>query len=66
MTSNMKGLVGTPHSIARWIPESGMRDQSQTLPKNAQRRIKRVGIAATSVAATMWLVGAAWAWQFIG
>ena len=66
MTSNNKCLIGTPDSIARWIPESDMRDQIQTLPKNAQRRIQIVGIAATSVAATIWLAGAAWAWQFIG
>lgn len=66
MSSNNESFVGTPRSIARWIPDSNTRDQSQTLPKNSQRRIKRIGIAATGVAATIWLAGAAWAWQFIG
>ena len=66
MTSNNERLAGTPRSIARWIPESEVRDRRQTLPKNSQRRIQIVGIAATSVAATIWLAGAAWAWQFIG
>jgi len=45
---------------------SGMRDQRQTLPQTSRRRIQRVGIAATSVAATIWLIGVAWAWQVIG
>jgi len=45
---------------------SRIRDQSQMLPQNSRRRIQRVGIAATSVAAMIWLIGVAWAWQVIG
>jgi hypothetical protein len=47
-----------------WTP--GMRDQRPALPEKSQRRIQRVGIAATGIAATIWLVGAIWAWQVIG
>ena len=35
------------------------------LPKNSQRRLQRIGVAATSVAATVWLVAALWAWQIV-
>ena len=45
---------------------SSMRDHGRTLGQNSRRRIQRVGIAATSVAATIWLIGAVWAWQVIG
>lgn len=34
----------------------------QALPKNALRRIQRVGFAATSVAATIWLLAIVWLW----
>ncbi len=36
-----------------------------TLPKDARRRIQRVGIAATSVAAMIWLLGIGWALQLM-
>jgi len=33
------------------------------LPKNARRRIQRIGVAATGAAAAVWLLGVAWALQ---
>ncbi len=44
------------------------RERSATeieLPKNSQQRLRRIGIAATGVAATVWLLGVAWALQII-
>ena len=35
------------------------------LPQNSQQRLQRVGVAATSVAATVWLMAALWAWQIV-
>ncbi len=66
MTPSDKNSDGIPRWAAPWAPEwSGMRDQVQTLPKNSRRRIQRVGIAATSIAATIWLMGVVWIWQVI-
>jgi len=44
---------------AGWI---GMHNQVHTLPKNSLRRIKRVGVTATSLAATIWLLALVWIW----
>ena len=61
-----KASNGIPNWAAPWAPGwSGMHDQGNTLPKKSQRRIQRIGLAATSVAATIWLLGAAWLWQVI-
>lgn len=66
MTSKDNSGDGIPRWAAPWAPGwSGMRDQVQTLSKNSRRRIQRVGIAATSLAATIWLVGTVWVWQVI-
>ena len=35
------------------------------LPENAQRRLQRIGVAATGVSATVWLVAAVWVWQIV-
>ena len=35
------------------------------LPKNSQRRIQRIGFAATGVAATVWLLAMVWVWQIL-
>ena len=51
----------TPRAVGR----SGMHVQVHTLPKDARRRIQRVGIAATSVAAMIWLLGIGWALQLM-
>jgi len=37
-----------------------MHDQMHTLPKNSLRRIKRVGVTATSLAATIWVLALVW------
>lgn len=41
------------------------RTRAQALPKNSQRRIQRIGFAATGVAATVWLLAMVWVWQII-
>ena len=66
MTSRDKNAEGIPRWAAPWAPGwSDMRHQVHALPKNSRSRIQRVGIAATSVAATVWLVGLVWVWQVI-
>jgi uncharacterized protein YwlG (UPF0340 family) len=40
----------------------GMHNQVHMLPKNSLRRIKRVGVTATSFAATIWLLALVWIW----
>ena len=66
MTPSNKNSDDIPRWAAPWASGwSGMRDQVQTLPKNSRRRIQRVGIAATSIAATIWLMGVVWIWQVI-
>lgn len=42
------------------------RPRLHTLPPRARRRIQRIGVAASSFAATVWLLGAAWVLQVIG
>jgi hypothetical protein len=44
---------------------SDRRARVQTLPKNSQRRIQRIGFAATGFAATLWLMAVVWIWQVI-
>ena len=44
------------------VAASNERTRQNELPKNAQRRIQRIGFAATGVAATVWLLGV---WQII-
>jgi hypothetical protein len=39
-----------------------MHSQVNTLPKNSLRRIQRVGVTATSFAATIWLLALVWIW----
>ncbi len=39
--------------------------QPHPLPKDAHRRIQRVSVAATSVAATLWVLALVWVWQVI-
>ena len=56
--------------VPRWAEprDAGMLGdsyQAGTPAKNAQRRIQRVGIAATGVAAAIWLAGAVWMWQVV-
>jgi len=41
---------------------TGMHSQVNTLPKNSLRRIQRVGVTATSFAATIWLLALIWIW----
>ena len=64
--NGVKHLSGIPRWSSPWAAGwSGMHGQVQTLPKDARRRIQRVGIAATSVAAMIWLLGIGWAWQLM-
>jgi hypothetical protein len=54
---------GTPRWACPWAAGwTGMHDQMHTLPKNSLRRIKRVGVTATSLAATIWLLALVWIW----
>jgi len=54
---------GIPRWACPWAAGStGMHDQMHTLPKNSLRRIKRVGVTATSFAATIWLLALVWIW----
>lgn len=46
------------------IADNG-RPRLHTLPLNTRRRIQRIGVAATSLAATVWLLGVAWVLQII-
>lgn len=39
--------------------------QTHELPKDAHRRIQRIGVAATSAAATIWVLAMVWVWQVI-
>ncbi|HVG03630.1 MAG TPA: hypothetical protein VM937_01700 [Burkholderiaceae bacterium] len=39
--------------------------QPHALPKNAHRRIERIGVAASGVAATIWVLAMVWVWQVI-
>ncbi len=32
---------------------------------NSERRLQRIGIAATSVAASVWLLAAIWVWEIV-
>jgi hypothetical protein len=54
---------GIPRWACPWAAGwTGMHDQMHTLPKNSLRRIKRVGVTATSLAATIWLLALVWIW----
>ena len=65
-TKSDKTVNGIPRWACPWAAGwTGMHDQMHTLPKNSLRRIKRIGVAATSVAAAVWLIGIAWALQII-
>lgn len=60
----------TANGIPRWACPwaagwSGMQAQSPSLPLNSRRRIKRIGIAASGVAAAVWLVAVVWMWQIV-
>lgn len=62
-----KDANAIPRWAAPWAPGwSGMRDPNYALPKNVERSIRRIGVAATSVAATIWLLAIVWVWQIIG
>jgi hypothetical protein len=55
---------GIPQWACPWAAGwTGMHNRVHTLPKNSLRRIKRVGVAATSFAATLWLLALVWIWQ---
>ena len=59
-------LNGIPRWSGPWVAGwTSMQRQVHTLPKNARQRIQRVGIAATSVAAMIWLLGIGWALQLM-
>ena len=67
MTFNEKSADGTAREAPPWTGSSETRSNHvRTPPLNSQQRIQGIGIAATGVAATIWLVGAVWAWQVIG
>lgn len=52
---------GVPCWASPWAAGwTGMNDQVHTLPKNSLRRIQRVGVTATSFAATIWLLALVW------
>jgi len=54
---------GIPRWACPWAAGwTGMHDQMHTLPKNSLRRIKRVGVTATSFAETIWLLALVWIW----
>ena len=67
MTSNEKNADGAARGIAQCHGSYEMRGTQVQAPHvSSRRRIQGIGIAATGVAATIWLVGAVWAWQVIG
>ena len=45
--------------------EPEMRTQAPVLPKDSERRIKRVGLVASSVAVVIWCAGIAWLWPIV-
>lgn len=60
----------TANGIPRWACPwtagwSGMQEQSLKLPSNSHRRIRRIGIAASGVAAAVWLTAIVWVWQIV-
>ncbi|HVE90606.1 MAG TPA: hypothetical protein VNA44_13005 [Burkholderiaceae bacterium] len=52
---------------ASWMgmPDGRRTLQPHALPKDAHRRIERIGVAATGVAATIWVLAMVWVWQVI-
>ena len=55
-------------SYERELLSLANRDRSaaeKELPNNSRRRIQRISLAATGVAATVWLLGVAWVLQII-
>lgn len=47
-------------------PHAGNRPAAEEdLPKDARRRLQTIGLAATSFAASVWLIGVIWVWQSV-
>ena len=56
-----RATKGVPRWASPWAAGwTGMHSQVNTLPKNSLRRIQRVGVTATSFAATIWLLALVW------
>ena len=67
MTPKDKSSDGVARGAApSTTASSGMRKQVGTPSLSSKRRVQCIGIAATSVVATIWLAGVVWAWQVIG
>lgn len=64
-------LTGIPRWACPWTAEvSGMHTNSHAaaetgLPKNSQRRLQRIGFAATGIAASVWLMAVVWVWEIV-
>lgn len=67
-------INGIPRWSAPWAAgwsdmdadgQRNARDRLHVLPKNSQRRIQVIGVAASSLAATVWLLAIAWLWPAI-
>lgn len=57
---------GIPRWACPWAASwSGIQDRSHARPKNAHRRIKTVGAAATGVAAAIWVMAIVWVAQVL-
>ncbi len=56
--------TGAQRRPASWIADNG-RPRLHTLPPNARRRLQRIGVAASSLAASVWLLGGVWVLQNI-
>lgn len=71
MTPKTDSSGGIPSRACPWaaswtsMHDGGRARQPQALPKDAHGRIQRIGVAATGVAATIWLLAAVWMWQAI-
>ena len=56
-----RATKGVPRWACPWAAGwTGMHHQVHTLPENSLRRIQRVGVTATSFAATVWVLALVW------